>query len=50
MPIEPLAPGLFSMIQGWPSVVRAFSPIARVSVSSTPPAGNGTITRIGRSG
>jgi hypothetical protein len=46
----PPAPGLFSMITGWPS--RSLRPFAvkRAALSVLPPGENGTIQVIGRFG
>ncbi len=46
----PVAPVTFSMISGWPSDIRIGSLSTRASESVGPPAGNGTITVIGRVG
>src|SRR5215470_4255850 len=46
----PPGPGTFSMMKRWPSLSPSFSPTMRVEISATPPAANGTMMRIGRSG
>ena len=45
-----LAPGRFSTSTGWPKVSAARGAIERLNRSSTPPAGNGTISRTGLDG
>src|SRR6266851_1431040 len=44
------APGLFSMMIGWPSRGDSFSPSARATMSTPPPGGKGTMKRIGLAG
>ncbi len=46
----PPAPVTFSMMSGWPSRSRTFSPRKRASVSVAPPAANGTIRFTGLDG
>src|SRR5262245_26015547 len=46
-PILPPAPGRFSTMTGWPRVLASSSPTARASTSTSPPAGNGAIMRMG---
>src|SRR5687768_12791131 len=44
------APGLFSITIGWPSRGESFSPMARATMSTPPPGGNGAMKRIGFAG
>src|SRR5215203_5054385 len=44
------APGRFSTITGWPKSSLIFCATMRVRMSVGPPAGNGTMMRIGRLG
>src|SRR5213592_4844466 len=44
------APGLFSMMIGWPRRGESFSPTARATMSTPPPGGNGAMKRIGFAG
>src|SRR5262245_12425137 len=46
-PMFPPAPGRFSTTTGWPSVLASSSPTARARTSTSPPAGNGAIMRMG---
>jgi hypothetical protein len=46
----PPAPPTVSMTSGWPSATRIGSAKSRASVSTGPPAGNGTMIVIGRVG
>jgi hypothetical protein len=46
----PAPPGTFSTTIGCPSATRIRSDKARAMVSRAPPAGNGTISVIGRDG
>src|SRR5215831_237265 len=46
----PLAPVRFSMTICWPSASPSFCATSRAVTSATPPAGNGTMQRIGRTG
>jgi len=39
LPIEPAAPGLFSMMTGWPQTCCSFSAMMRAIRSELPPAG-----------
>ena len=48
--LPPPAPPTFSMTIGWPSEVRMRSTKMRPTASVEPPAGNGTISVIGRDG
>ena len=41
-------PGRLSTSTGWPQAAPSLSAMARASVSSPPPAGKGTISRVGR--
>src|SRR5712692_8818814 len=45
-----LAPGRFSITTGWPQSSLIFWPMRRAMMSLGPPAGKGTIIRIGRLG
>src|SRR5713101_989661 len=45
-----LAPGRFSITTGWPQSSLIFWPMRRAKMSLGPPAGKGTIIRIGRLG
>src|SRR5438874_1949896 len=45
-----LAPGRFSISTGWPQSSLILWPMMRATMSLGPPAGNGTIIRIGRLG
>src|ERR1041384_4107262 len=47
MPIMPPAPERFSITTGWPSMLDIFSVRMRLMTSDGPPAGNGTMKRIG---
>jgi hypothetical protein len=46
----PPAPGLFSMITGWPSRSLRLLAVKRAALSVTPPGENGTTQVIGRLG
>src|SRR5580704_8255647 len=46
----PPAPALFSMMKGLPRSSDIFAVMARATMSTAPPAGNGSSRRIGRSG
>src|SRR5258706_10296804 len=46
----PEAPARFSTTTGCPQRAASLSPTMRGSASAAPPAGNGTMTRIGRPG
>src|SRR4051812_41535002 len=50
MPMLPLAPGLLSMTNAWPSVFCSSPVRMRQMLSGEPPAAEGTTRRIGRSG
>ena len=47
VPSVPLAPGLFSMMIGWPSAFSSGACNRRATMSAAPPAASGTISRIG---
>ena len=49
-PTLPVAPLTFSIIIGWPSVVRIRSETIRATISAGPPAANGTMMVIDRVG
>jgi hypothetical protein len=44
VPRLPLAPGLFSTTNGWPSLVCSSSASSRATMSGVAPAANGTIS------
>jgi hypothetical protein len=46
----PPAPGLFSTMMFWPSVLAALSAMARITASVLPPAGQGQMYLMGRAG
>src|SRR5215468_2824968 len=46
----PPAPPRLSITTGWPNALEMRSPTRRPTMSALPPAANGTIRRIGRSG
>src|SRR5258705_12930356 len=46
-PMAPPAPGRLSMMTCWPAIVVSCWPTMRLIVSVLPPAGQGTITRMG---
>src|SRR3954451_14078525 len=48
MPPKPPAPPRFSITTGWPSRLDILSVTTRLMTSAGPPAGNGTMKRIGR--
>src|SRR4029078_10888496 len=49
-PSVPEAPGLLSMMMGWPRCLAAASAIVRMAMSVDPPAGHGTTSVTGFSG
>src|SRR3954468_9609615 len=50
LPVEPAAPGRFSMMTGWPQRSRNFSATMRGSASAEPPGGHGTTKVTARDG
>ena len=48
--MTPAAPPRLSMTNGWPSAAASLSATIRATASTPPPAGNGTIKVIGRTG
>src|ERR1700676_5116956 len=50
MPMTPAAPPRLSVTNGWPRPAASLSATIRATASTPPPAGNGTIKVMGRSG